>query len=197
MSLWAVGKQSPNCLAAAKDRTYLWPHRRLLPAGLPGWTLDLAHPLTVAGVAHGPRYQPRLVQPPGNCPHGWRHGDARAGHLWSQLACPEGIAAAAWQTWGRQVAPWQFIGSTDMVGVRSVLVTIPGSVDNPSRKVISSWVRWVPPKEWSGLQGWILRNSKNQTLVLVVVCGWCTCHTGFLVTWKKGWSALFCTQMDC
>lgn len=197
MSLWAVGKRPLSCLAAAKDRTYLWPHHRLLPAGLPGWTLDLTHPLSVPGVAHGPHYQPRLVQPPGMVPMGEGMAHAMAGYLRSQLACPEGISAAAWQTWGRQVAPWQFIGSTYTVGVLSVLVTIPGSVDNPSRKAISSWARWVPSKEWSGLEGWILRNPENQALVLVAACGWCTCNTGFLVTWKKGWSALFCTQMDC
>lgn len=161
-----MGRHPLDCLAAAKGRTYLWPHLLLLLAGLPGWTLNLAHPITVPGAAHGPRYQPRLcphVQSPADGPHGWGHGPCQ-GHLWSRLACPAGAAAAAWQTWERRVAPWQFIGSTSMVGVWSALVFIPVSVDNPSRKVMSSRVRWAPPKEWSGLEGRILRNSKNWAL---------------------------------
>lgn len=66
---------------------------------------------------------------------------------------------------------WQLIGFTSMVGVWCALASISVSGDNPSRKVISTWVPWAPPKKQSGLEGWILRNPKNQALVLVATCG--------------------------
>lgn len=70
MSPWAAGRHPLDCLVAAKERTCLWPDSLLLPAGVPGWTLDLARPLSVAGAAHGLRYQPQLC-PPCPAPGGW------------------------------------------------------------------------------------------------------------------------------
>lgn len=166
----------------------LWTAWQLL-AGVPGWTMDLTRFLTMPEAAHGLCYQLLLcpcIQPPGDGHHGWGHGQCQ-GHLWFWLTHPVGAAAAAWQTWGR---------SSGMVHQWSALVSIPVSVDDPSRWVISSLVRWAPPKEQRGLKGWILRNPKNQALVLMATCGWCTHNTAFLVTLKKGWSVSFCTQMD-
>lgn len=73
-----------------------------------------------------------------------------------------------------------------MASAWSALASISVSIDNPSRKVISSWVHRAPPKKQSGLEGWILRNPKNQALVLVATCGRCSRNTAFLVTLKKG-----------
>lgn len=151
MSLWAVSR-------------HLWPHLLLLLAVLPGWTLHLAHALTVLGAAHYPCYQPWLsphVQPPGDSPHEWGRGPCQ-GHLWSHPCLPVavGAVAATSQTWKRRAAPWQFIGSYSTVGIRFALVSTPVSADNPSEKVTASWVRWDPPKECSGLEGWVLWTLK-------------------------------------
>lgn len=184
MSLWAVSR-------------HLWPHLLLLPPVLPGWTLHLAHPLTVPGPVHCPCYQPWLcprVQPPGDGPHEWGYGLCQ-GHLWSQPACRVGAAAATWQTWKRRATPWQFIGSCSTEGIWFALISTPVSVGNPSGKVTFSWVRWAPPKERSGLEGWIL-----WTLKIMPWFWWL--HVDDILVTQPFWSLWkrvelrFYTQMD-
>lgn len=65
----------------------------------PGCVLVLAHPLTMAGGARGPCYRHQLCQPCSalrDGARGWGNG-LHQSHLCSQLTCPSGAAAAAWQ----------------------------------------------------------------------------------------------------
>lgn len=113
MLLWALGRHPLDYLAAAKERIYSGPISRCSQLGsLAGpWTWPIPSPCL--GLPMGPVTSPGsafMFIPQGMVPMGEGMAHTRSPPFLACLLCT--ISSAAWQTWERWVAQWQFIGVT-------------------------------------------------------------------------------------